>query len=564
MAPHNLRRILLAFSKFTSTYLFGLLLLAGSCLSQQITATGDHLFTGYASQSDIKAGNTMVASLSGDSFINKRRIGVAVNAAVAEASAALFANCPIQLSQLILDNCTGVGINTTPEANAILDLGVLGTNIYKYVKFNSPSPYGLRIGVHQSGAQFLAQGATKTGIDANYIAITGDNTLVNHSAIEFEFDGRIAFLGQLHQPDGTVLSMQPSLTLSPTGQVQMAGPLVIGPNLEPNAAMQVTWTTDKWLKLNGVMRIGSMQSGVQFLSVGVAKSAADENYVANSSNNTLVNHSSLEFGYNGWLSYLVAPHQNDGTVLNNLFTAAFRISGSPDVSFGHMGIGAWPSANQLEVGGNLHIASGGLIFPDGSLQTKAQVAGPQGPQGPAGTQGPTGPQGPPGPTGPITFSAHCAGTFFSGDSVVLNPLGQTTAQYCSSLYRGITVLYQGEFGEAQGGNFSIYTDTGNTKVDTQYGFAAPRAGTLTNLRITAITKGSASTSGRVLVRKIRTDNTIDNNSSDVNLTCTVGTGTSCSDTTHTLAISAGERILVTAYTASAETLTSLSVLVDLQ
>jgi len=213
---------------------------------------------------------------------------------------------------------------------------------------------------------------------------------------------------------------------------------------------------------------------------------------------------------------------------------------------------------------HLHIASGGLIFPDGSLQTKAQVAGPQGPQGPAGTQGPTGPQGPPGPTGPITFSAHCAGTFFSGDSVVLNPLGQTTAQYCSSLYRGITVLYQGEFGEAQGGNFSIYTDTGNTKVDTQYGFAAPRAGTLTNLRITAITKGSASTSGRVLVRKIRTDNTIDNNSSDVNLTCTVGTGTSCSDTTHTLAISAGERILVTAYTASAETLTSLSVLVDLQ
>lgn len=223
---------------------------------------------------------------------------------------------------------------------------------------------------------------------------------------------------------------------------------------------------------------------------------------------------------------------------------------------------------KVDASGGIHPA-GGIVFADGSTQTTAQLVGPQGPQGPAGPPGPQGPQGPQGPPGPqltTTFSAHCAGTFLPGDSVVLNPLGQTNAPYCSNFYGGITVLYQGEFGEAQTGNFSIYTDAPtNSKVDTQYGFAVSRAGTLSNLRVSAITAGSSTTTGRVLVRKIHTNNSVDNTSSDILLTCTVGTGTSCSDTTHTLAISAGERILVTAYTGSgpSESLTSLSVLVDL-
>jgi hypothetical protein len=43
--------------------------------------------------------------------------------------------------------------------------------------------------------------------------------------------------------------------------------------------------------------------------------------------------------------------------------------------------------------------SGGVRFPDGTLQTTATVAGPQGPQGPAGAQGPQGPAGAAGPQG---------------------------------------------------------------------------------------------------------------------------------------------------------------------
>ena len=100
----------------------------------------------------------------------------------------------------------------------------------------------------------------------------------------------------------------------------------------------------------------------------------------------------------------------------------------------------------------------GFRFPDGSLQATAQVAGPTGPAGPSGPTGPAGPQGPQGPAGPqtaITLSAHCAGTFLPGDAVVLNQLGQTSSQFCSSIYLGQQVVHQGEFGESQpgGGTF---------------------------------------------------------------------------------------------------------------
>jgi hypothetical protein len=54
---------------------------------------------------------------------------------------------------------------------------------------------------------------------------------------------------------------------------------------------------------------------------------------------------------------------------------------------------------KLDNSGAIHPAAG-IIFPDGSLQTKAEVAGPVGPTGAAGAQGSPGPQGPTGLTGP--------------------------------------------------------------------------------------------------------------------------------------------------------------------
>jgi hypothetical protein len=235
-----------------------------------------------------------------------------------------------------------------------------------------------------------------------------------------------------------------------------------------------------------------------------------------------------------------------------------------------------PSNDLLIIKNNGEVdLTGALHFADGTAQTTATLQGPAGPQGSAGPQGPTGatgpqgplgPQGPPGPQITTTYRAFCAGAFGSSDSVVLNPLGQTAFPNCFLVYNGFTVRYVPEFGNgSQSGDFPIYIDSpSNTTVDTQYGFAVPRAGTLANLRMTAITHGSSPSSGKVLVRKIHTNNTVDNISSDILLSCTVGTGTSCSDTTHTLPINAGERILVTVQTAASETLASVSVLVDLQ
>lgn len=215
---------------------------------------------------------------------------------------------------------------------------------------------------------------------------------------------------------------------------------------------------------------------------------------------------------------------------------------------------------------------GSLVFSDGSVQTKAQVQGPpgppgpQGPTGPSGPQGPQGPQGPPGPQITTTYRAFCAGPFGSNDSVVLNPLGQTQFPNCWLNYQGFVVRYVPELGNgSQSGDFPIYVDSPtNTTVDTQYGFAVPRAGTLANLRVSAITGGSSGSSGIVLVRKIFANNKVDNNSSDTVVTCTVGGSTSCTNTSNTLAINAGERILITVRTGPSETLASISVLIDLQ
>lgn len=63
-----------------------------------------------------------------------------------------------------------------------------------------------------------------------------------------------------------------------------------------------------------------------------------------------------------------------------------------------LSIASLANANTL-VTGDLKISGGDLVFPDGSVQSKAQVQGPAGPQGPPG---------PPGPPAQITLSDICA------------------------------------------------------------------------------------------------------------------------------------------------------------
>jgi hypothetical protein len=81
---------------------------------------------------------------------------------------------------------------------------------------------------------------------------------------------------------------------------------------------------------------------------------------------------------------------------------------------GNVGIGTNAPGSKLTVAGVIESTTGGIRFPDGTVQTTSTVQGPPGPQGatgpqgPAGAQGPAGPQGPQGPTGPaVSTSAVC-------------------------------------------------------------------------------------------------------------------------------------------------------------
>jgi len=99
---------------------------------------------------------------------------------------------------------------------------------------------------------------------------------------------------------------------------------------------------------------------------------------------------------------------------------------------GNVGIGTSSPDHRLSVAGTVESTTGGFAYPDGTVQTTAQVAGPQGPTGPegppgppgpAGPQGPVGPEGPEGPPGPPGPTGPSNGWSTNGLDVFLNDPG---------------------------------------------------------------------------------------------------------------------------------------------
>jgi hypothetical protein len=129
---------------------------------------------------------------------------------------------------------------------------------------------------------------------------------------------------------------------------------------------------------------------------------------------------------------------------------------------GSVGIGQANPSAALDVNGSLKLEGGGsgIVFPDGTTQTTAELTGPAGPagpsgatgapglQGPVGLTGATGPKGPTGATGPqgptgapgyqgCSCSYHCfVGANGSGHAASMTDCYNTAVAWCSSNNQG--------------------------------------------------------------------------------------------------------------------------------
>ncbi len=146
---------------------------------------------------------------------------------------------------------------------------------------------------------------------------------------------------------------------------------------------------------------------------------------------------------------------------------------------GKIGIGTTSPGQKLTVAGTVESTIGGFRFPDGTVQSTAQLIGPPGPQGPAGPsgaqgepgvpgpkgdpgsqgsegpQGPTGPQGPQGPEGPpgqsVNSIAICA----------VSPQGQCWGGYGDPIEVCATCICTGRVLAAGKNTCYVYADTGD-------------------------------------------------------------------------------------------------------
>jgi hypothetical protein len=124
----------------------------------------------------------------------------------------------------------------------------------------------------------------------------------------------------------------------------------------------------------------------------------------------------------------------------------------------------------------------------------------------------------------------------------------SAASPISSICSGVATASQTLYPLGFGGSLLTCTDT------TENLFTViTSAGTIRNLYVFATAAGKTANSGVVTVRK---------NAGDTTLTCTVGVGTTCNDTTHTFTVVAGDRLSAKIVTDAGETLANLSLSVE--
>lgn len=159
-------------------------------------------------------------------------------------------------------------------------------------------------------------------------------------------------------------------TLGNSTIVDTGGKIGIG-TATPESILDVVGNSGMMVKIGNVpwaFRFGSLQSGTQFIGIGVKKNGANNNYVATSQNIATVNHTAMEFNYDGSWRIKQQSHQPDDTILNLSTSLAL----TPD---GNFGVGTNAPAQKIEVSGNVKIngTGNGIMFPDGTSLKTANV-----------------------------------------------------------------------------------------------------------------------------------------------------------------------------------------------
>jgi len=122
--------------------------------------------------------------------------------------------------------------------------------------------------------------------------------------------------------------------------------------------------------------------------------------------------------------------------------------------------------------------------------------------------------------------------------------GGILTAFCGGAFPGGTTVYLPGLG---GGGAQVLYCTLTSEIS---GMPATSAATAKNLRVNVGTAGCCGASGVVTLRVA---------GSNTALTCTVGTGTNCADTAHSVAVSAGQMLTVSVATGSPETLANMNV-----
>jgi hypothetical protein len=116
---------------------------------------------------------------------------------------------------------------------------------------------------------------------------------------------------------------------------------------------------------------------------------------------------------------------------------------------------------------------------------------------------------------------------------------------CTGTFTSSTTVYMPGFGG------SATTCTTTTAAG---GMPAVNAGTIKNLQAKASAAAKNGNDGVITILK---------NGSSTGITCTIGAGTACSDTTHSASVAAGDVLTITVTTAASETLANLNIAFEL-